>query len=678
MGHRHSALQARIRTLVVCAAACHAFTPLLRASGVQDPASLRELNLEQLGDVVVTSVSKQSDDLWQTAAAVSVLTADDIRRSGATSIPELLRLVPGVEVARLDTSHYSIGVRGFGEPFSKSLLVLVDGRNLYNQLFAGTYWAAEDLPIDDVERIEVIKGPGGTIWGSNAINGVINVITKGAGATLGARASIGTGSSEPAVASVRYGGGTEEGLSYRVFARAFNRGPQFHADGADFDKDWWATSGGFRIDRPAVVGGRLSIEGELSRGRHGQRVRVATFSSPWTGFVDDPVDTAGGHLLASWQRPAGGGEVEFQTYYTRTAWAAPHFEETRDTIDLDYHQRATIGRRNQLSWGAGFRWSAGAFGQTVPTLDFSPRDETERLGRLFVRDEFELVPARLFVTAGSTFEHNIYTGLELQPTARLLWRARPAQSLWGGITRAVRTPSRIERSVRAMSFSRTVQNIPAFLEIAGNDGFDAERVVSYTAGYRARLAPNFHLDASVFHNEHDDLVGFTQLPFVIRTTPSVHVVVPVPYANLVFGQSQGFEVVPDWRAASNWRLFGSYAFRRIDLRARPENVDPNAVLRYEGSSPAHLAHVRSRLDLPGRVEVDAGYRFVSALPFGGVERYHSADVRLGWRPLPSLELAVAGQDLLQPRHVEFGSESAAVAVTRRASFTLTWTRQGGQ
>jgi iron complex outermembrane receptor protein len=646
--------------------------PAGAAPPAQDTVPLRELSLEQLGEIVVTSVSKRVDDLWGTPAAVAVITADDIRRSGATSLPEVLRMAAGVEVARVDASHYSIGIRGFGEQFSKSVLVLVDGRNLYNQLFAGTYWPAHDVMLEDVERIEVIRGPGGTIWGGNAVNGVINVITRRAEATRGALVSVGGGTVDHGSAAVRYGG-AGRGLDYRVYAKAFLRGPQFHRDGSDFDDNWWLSQAGFRVDRASTGRGSLTLAGALNTGGHGQRVRVATFAPAATGIVDAPVDTSGGHLLARWDHRIAATDLQIQSYYDRTVWRAPHFAETRDTADVDVLQSARVAARHQLSGGGGLRWSAGPFSQTIETLDFSPDNQTDWLVSAFVRDEVHLLPDRLSVLAGTKIEHNSYTGLEWQPSARLLWRVRPTQTVWLAATRAVRTPSRIERSIQLSSLALTTP-LPAYLQIRGSDQFESERTVSYAAGYRVLAGAPLFVDLSVFVNEHRDLAGFSRLATQIVTSPGpLRAVVPLPYINAIDGTSSGFELAPEWRAAAAVRVSGSYAFRRIALEARPENIDAQAVPRYEGSSPAHLVRVQTRLDLPRRIELDAAYRYVSALPFRLVDAYHTTDLRLGWRPSPQLELSVTGHNLLQPHHLEFAHDPGPpVGIARSAAVQVVW------
>jgi iron complex outermembrane recepter protein len=672
MSHAHSCLGDLFRRRLASAAVAALWLCSDNVTA-QSTVELRELSLSELGAVVVTSITKEPEELWKTPAAVAVITAEDIRRLGATSLPDVLRSAPGVEVARADSSHWSIGIRGFGEQFSKSLLVLIDGRAIYNPLFAGTYWPAYDVMLEDIERIEIIRGAGGTIWGGNAVTGVINVITKGATATKGALASVTSGTVDDGIAAFRYGGGGD-GLDYRVWARGSLRGPQFHEDGVPYDDDWWMTQSGFRVERRGSTG-LFTLMGDASTGGHGQRVVIASYAPAGQRVVDDPVDTSGATLQARWAQRAGNTDVQVNTYYEHTDWRAPHFEEARHTFDVDYVQSGTVLPRQHLAWGGGARWSAGTFTQTVPTLTFDPSAQTHRLVSAFVRDEVELVTNRLYVHAGSQFEHNSYTGLELQPTARLLWRATPRHTAWLGAARAVRTPSRIERDVEATSFA-TLVPLPIFLRVQGSDAFEAERTVALSAGYRTLLGARLLVDITAYHNSHDGLASYASLAPIIETTPSpTRAIGRLPTINGVDGESGGFEVVPEWRPFRRWEMSGSYAYRHFDLRARPENADPNAVNRYEGSTPHHQVGVRSRLDLPLAFELDAFYRFVGALRFRRVDSYHSVDVRLGWRPAPRFDLSVTGHNLLEPHHFEIsGATGFSVGVARSVSVKLTWSQ----
>jgi iron complex outermembrane receptor protein len=412
------------------------------------PVPLRELSLEQLGSLEVTTVAKQPSEVWRTAAAITVLTQDDIRRSGATTLPEMLRLVGGVQVARNDSDHWSIGIRGLTSAFSKALLVLIDGRSVYTPLFGGVYWQVQETLLEDVERIEVIRGPGGTIWGSNAVNGVINVITRHSRDSTGGLVSAGAGNVDQGRVSVRYGASPSDALSYRLYATGSVRDEEYHPDGHDYD-EWRLAQAGFRLDLGRAGGETLRLQGDVYRGTMGDRVTIGSFTPPSQLRLEGSDNVSGGNVVAGWERelPAH-TSLRLQTYYDRTARHAIHFTEERNTVDVDLLLRTPFGHRHQVSWGAGARSSQSDFASKYQTVAFVPEDGNQRLASVYGQDEITLLPERLFATVGTKLEHNSYTGWEIQPSARLLWRAGTQETLWAGITRAVRTPSRFETEVR--------------------------------------------------------------------------------------------------------------------------------------------------------------------------------------------------------------------------------------
>jgi iron complex outermembrane receptor protein len=641
----------------------------------QKTPRLTELSLEQLGDIEVTTVSKRPEEVWRTAVAIHVITHEDIRRSGATSIPEVLRLAPGIEVARIDSDHWSIGVRGFGDQFSKSLLVLIDGRSIYTPLFAGMYWPAHDALLDDVDRIEVIRGPGGTIWGADAVSGVINIITKTAAETHGTMVSAGTGNIDRGAGALRYGGGNGRTFDYRVYGKGVSRGAEHHANGATFD-EWWTTQAGFRTDWTPGTGNTLTVQGDVSKGNHGQRVNATSYSPPAQVALDGHLDAVGVNVLARWQRDFTSGRgFRLQAYLDRTSWLAPHFGERRTTVDVDFLHHVTFGGRHTVTAGGGARISPSRFIQMIPTLDFTPNRQTDSVYSGFAEDEIALVRDRVWLTAGSKIERNNYTGLEVEPGARVLWTPRPGQSVWSAITRAVRTPSRIEDAIVATSYSQTT-TVPVFLRLNGNPDFDAERTIGYEAGYRARLATQTYLDIAAFHNRHRGLGSFGLGQIALEQTPlPLHAVVNVLYVNGVSGTSDGFELSPNWQPRAGWQLRGSYSYVRFDLANTPGSIDVNAVNRYTGSSPHHQVRLESLLNLPGGAEFDAAYRYAGALPAQKVAAYHTADARIGWMLRSGVELSIAGQNLLTPSHVEFGhSTGQPVGIARSVYMEVRWRR----
>jgi len=640
----------------------------------QSTGKLTQLSLAQLGNIEVTTVSKVPEEVRRTPAAVFVLTQDDIRRSGATSIPEVLRLVPGVEVARIDSDKWAVGVRGFGSRLSKSLLVLVDGRKVYTPLFGGVYWEVQDTLLEDIDRIEIIRGPGGTVWGANAVNGVINIITKSAEATRGTLVSTGGGNLDQGFVSVRFGAGNTGKLNSRVYAKGFTRGPQFHADGREFD-DWRMGQGGFRTDWNLRDQDSLTIQGDIYKGTVGNRLAVSTYSPPAINDVEKDADLAGGNLLARWQRVlASGAGFQLQAYFDRTNRTEANFAEVRDTFDLDFIHHRRWGRQNLIG-GVGTRFSASDTSQIVPTVEFSPAQFTDKKYSAFAQDEITIAQDRLWLTIGSKFLHNNSSGFEFQPSARLLWTPAPDHSLWASFARAVRTPSRVEEHIRFTAL--LLPSLPAFIRLTGDGGFTSEQMIGYELGYRSTVRPTLFVDFAAFYNDYDDLLSVeANTPFVELTPAPFKVVLPVLLRNGLFGHTTGAEIAPTWAPRDGWRLRGSYAFLHINLKNKPGSIDGSSARSIEGSSPRHQVVIQSLLDLPGNLNLDLAYRYVSALPAPAVRAYSTADLRLGWRVAGQLDLSLVGQNLLQPHHAEFGgSIGPLVGIKRSVYAKLTWTHE---
>jgi iron complex outermembrane receptor protein len=647
------------------------------AAGAQQPpapaSTLRELSLEQLGGLEVTTVSKLPAEVWRSAAAIAVLTQDDIRRAGVTTLPELLRLIPGVQVARLDSDHWALGIRGLTSSFSKALLVLIDGRSVYTPLFGGVYWQVQDTLLEDIDRIEVIRGPGGTIWGTNAVNGVINIITKNSRETAGALVSVGGGNVDQGRVGVRYGGSNGRGLSYRVYGTGSRRAAEHHTDGHPFD-DWSIAQGGFRIDATRRAGETFRIQGDGYKGRTGERVAVGSFAPPAALLIEGSDDVAGGNVLAHWERElAGGAGFRLQAYYDRTIRHAVHFEETRDTFDVDFLHRAPLGPRHQLAWGAGARNSASNVTELFPTLTVTPEDRAHRFASIFAQDEIAVMADRLWLTLGSKFEHNSYSGWEVQPSARLLWRPSSRETVWAAVTRSARIPSRIETDLMLTAFG--IPNPLAYILLAGSKDFDAETLVGVEAGYRRLLASQLYLDVTAFHNNYDGLAGFSPFAVTIEPAPIPHLQFKTSYQNAIDGTSDGIEISPDWRPSSWLRLKGAYSLLTIDMENRPGNTDAQNVALYEESIPRHQGSVQAALTLPGAVEVDYTQRFMGRLVTHDIPHYVTADARLGWQIGRGVTVAVAGQNLFAPNHVEFfRDEFAAVGIRRSVYASMTWRR----
>jgi iron complex outermembrane recepter protein len=641
---------------------------------------LKQLSLEELGNVEVVSVSKEPEQIWKTPAAIFVITQEDIRRSGATSIPEALRLAPGVEVARIDANHWSVAIRGFAGQFSKSLLVLVDGRSVYTPLFEGVYWDIPYVMLSDVERIEVIRGPGGTIWGSNAVNGVINIITKPGKETRGSLATLGSGSIDQATGAFRYGASVGHDLDFRVYGMGGIRGPEFHPDSNEFD-NWRLGQVGFRADWKLGDRDTFTFQGDSYNGISGESVFLSSFTPPAETPVDDKTYVSGGNLLARWQHTSSeGSDFQVQAYFDRTNRQDLELGETRDTFDVDFVQHLRIHSDQQLTWGMGARVSPSNFIQTSQGVDFLPHKQVDSIYSGFVQYEFPIVSDKLTATIGTKLEHNNFSGFEWQPSGRILWTPKPHQSVWGAVTRAVRTPSRLDQDVQFAILVQSAPPPPVYFLIQGNPRLKSEQLVGYEAGYRTEIGKNFYVDFTAFYNNYDNLQGYGA-PFAEEPVTPPVIFFVLPYANVILGHTLGTEIAPTWKIRSWWEVRATYSYLHMSLRDKQGIADTGGLLgSYMGSSPANMVSFQSLFNLPRHFEIDETYRFTSKLPAVAVPSYSTADVRLGWHTRlgddQNLEFSVSGQNLLQPHHLEFGGVDPppAVGIKRSIYGQVTWTR----
>ena len=637
---------------------------------------LTQVSLEQLGQIEVTTVSKEPVKATQIPAAIYVVTQQDIQRSGATSIPEALRLVPGVEVARIDSDTWSLGVRGFGNSLSRSVLVLIDGRSVYTPLFAGVYWQVQDTLLEDVERIEVIRGPGGTIWGANAVNAVINIITKNSKDTHGILVATGGGILDQGFANFRYGAGNNRGSDYRFYGKAFSRGHEFHSDGRAFD-DWQMGQAGFRTDWNPNKHDMFTLQGDLYNGDAGQRVGINSYFPPFATNVEGDAELSGGNLLGRWKRTFSiTSDIQLQTYYDRTNRAQANFAESRDTFDIDFMHHLTLPLRQDFLWGVGARVSSGNAAQIVPTVVFTPNHFTDNLFTGFVQDEISIARNKLSLTLGSKFLHESYSGFQVEPTARVLLTPHPRHTAWAAVTRAVRTPSRVEEDLQLTGM--LAPNPLTFYRVTGDRSFSAENLIGYEAGYRSLLTQHLYVDIATFYNSYDHLLSIEPgTPFSETSPAPPHAVVPILFRNGVRGKTSGFEIAPDWTPKVWWRLRGSYSYLHMDLKKRPGSLDSTTASTTDGSSPHNQIVVQSSFDLPKKFQFDQTFRYVSALPAQGVKAYQTADVQFSWRGIRSVAFSIVGQNLFQPHHPEFGGDPGSLVGIERSVFAkITW--QTGQ
>ena len=639
------------------------------------------MSMEDLMNLQVTSVSKRTQKVADAAAAIFVITQEDIRRSGATSIPEALRLVPGLEVARIDQNKWAIGSRGFNGRFDNKLLVLIDGRSVYTPLFSGVYWNVEDVMLEDVDRIEVIRGPGATRWGANAVDGVINVITKKAKSTQSAVVTAGAGTEERAAGGVRYGGKLGDNTYYRAYTKYFDWGPSAYPSGMTAHDGWDALRGGFRADWTPAGANSLTLQGDIYRTRFNETLTVASLSAPYSNTFPNDGKYSGGNILGRWNHTSEGSSMSLQMYYDNTT-ITDHslFGDHQNILDIDFQHGFHVGDSQQFVWGVGYR-SIRDKNNPSFTVSLQPNQVSLNQFSTFLQDEISLVDNRLQITLGSKFERNEFTGFEIEPNARLLWNLTPNQSIWTAVSRAVRTPALTEEGLRLNSqvippgTPANPSPLPAVVAVFGSHQFNSEDLLAYELGYRVQATSNLSLDISTFYNNYSNLrTAEPGAPFVEGSPAPTDIVIPFVAGNKMSGGTYGVELFADWKVVPKWRLVGSYSYLQMDIHKNKDSLDP-APDNPNGSSPRHQWYLRSSIDLPKHFEQDTTLRFVDQLPSLNVPSYYSLDAHLGWRPVTRLEFSIGGQNLLNNWHFEFMPDfvNTSPTVVKRSIFgSITW------
>jgi iron complex outermembrane receptor protein len=640
-----------------------------------DTPSLADLSLDQLVNLEVTSVSKKGTRLNRSPAAIYAVTYDDIRRSGVTSIPEALRLVPGLSVARINGSQWAISSRGFNDQYANKLLVMIDGRSIYTPTFAGVYWNAHDVVLEDLDRIEVIRGPGATLWGANAVNGVINIISKSARDTQGLLLSTLVGTEDQPNTSLRYGGRLGTNLHYRVFAKYFNREGLVDGTGRGTPDDWDVARGGVRLEWEPSEHHRLTLQGDYYRGTAREAANRVTLLPAATTPITPAGINQGGYALGRWTRKfSDRSDLALQTFYDYVQHGDADGRTFQHTYDIDLQHRFPAGQRNDIIWGAGYRFVADEI-PPASTIAWTPQSKRTHLFSAFLQDEITLVEDRLHLTLGSKFEHNDYTGFEVQPSGRLLWTPTERQTVWGSASRAVRTPSRFDRDARLnVAAFQPPFSPPMLVSLFPNPNATSEQLYAYEVGYRVEPTRRVSLDLAAFYNVYHDVVTF--VPGASRfefSPPPPHLLVgPLFSQNAVSGDTYGTEVSAQWLVTDYWRLIAGYTW--LHMRLRPDET-------LEKSSPQHQFHLRSYLDLPHGWEFNGAAHYVDEImSFVGstvapIPAYVRLDLGVSWRPTRSLELGLWGQNLLDGQHPEFSSHKTTLIseVPRGVYGRVTWT-----
>lgn len=631
--------------------------------------NLADATLEQLLQTPVTSVSKKEQTLGNTAAAVFVIHPEDIRRSGAVNIPDLLRMVPGVNVARIEANTWAISIRGFNSLFSNKVLVLIDGRTVYSPLFSNVFWDQVDLPLEDIERIEVIRGPGATVWGANAVNGVINILTRSSRDTQGGLLSAGGGTEQHGVGTIRYGGPLGRAGSYRAFARFTDAGSSSFA-GGDAGDGLRRIQGGFRSDWDLSPRDSLMVEGDLFDNT-GTRLRSPSFISlpgVTNALFRETILGRGGSLLARWDRVLkNGSQISLQGFYDDYDRRELGVRYQLHTVNFDFQQHLAAGSRHDVVWGLGYRatFSDMPPGQPIAML---PPSRADSLFSAFVQDEIRL-SSSVWFTAGSKIEHNPYTGFEYEPSIRVDWAPARRHTLWAAVSRAIRQPSILENAVRmGLATVPLGPSATEVFELQGNPEGKAERFYDLELGYRAEISPRMSFDLSAFSGLYRGLITTgTQPVRPLQSPAGFTLLVPQTFFNDARAHTYGGELSTNWQVTPRWRLLAGYSYLQVHV------VNYSAV---QGTNPVHGAQLRSLLNVTPNLEFDNSLYYAENAPQGAgrTSRDVRWDTRLGWRLGESLELSVTGQNLLRPQTLEFSDSVSVIAtqVERSIFGKITW------
>ena len=621
-----------------------------------------DMDITQLMQMKITSVAKKTQNLSDAAAAIYVVSGDDIHRSGVTSIPEALRMVPGLQVARIDANKWAITSRGFNGNFANKLLVMIDGRTVYSPSFAGTYWDAQGTMLDDIDRIEVIRGPGATVWGANAVNGVINIITKKVQDTQGGLVSAGTGNHEQFVGGTRYGAKFGES----VYGRAY---VTYHAQDSfvlyeteqDASDDWDSLRGGFRLDGEYGDKNSWTVQGDIYSNNENQILYpVWSSTMPYISQVDDDFKSSGWNILSRWQKKISATDSwTIQTYYDYTERDEAILKQTHKTFDFDLQHACLLGERNSMVMGLGYRSITSDYENTF-SFTINPAHGSYDLFSAFIQDEITLISDQLWFTLGTKWEHNDFTGHEIQPNGRLLWKMTDKQRIWAAVSRAVRTPAQFEIGGNlVVGVDPTSPPFPRVVSMSANSDYDAEELIAYELGYRWLPMANLSFDLTLFYNDYEQL----QSPGA-ATSPTISI------ENIMQGSTHGVEFLANLKPFDWLEFQMGYTYLKIDLDIDATSAKPNLDDITSEISPQHQASLRTTVDINENIQFNLLMRYVGELQSSKnitsrkdiqVDEYIALDATISWKPKKNIELMLVGQNLLDDAHLEYASEFATLS-----------------
>lgn len=640
------------------------FSPLILAQSFSDMA---ELDISDLMYLEVTSVSKKSQKISEAAASIYVLTQDDLQRSGTNSVPEALRMVPGLSVAQLDANKWAISARGFNHLYANKLLVLIDGVSVYSPLFSGVHWEAQDLPIENIERIEVIRGPGATLWGANAVNGVINITTKRAKNTQGVHISQRLGTNDKTITSGRYGGEIGRRGHFRVFTKIRQTRANVNADGSDAADDWEQARTGFRADWQQGDNDSFTLQINHYQGESGETLSFPVNPLPWGGgdstqTVNDVMRTSGSNILARWTHTFDNSEITAQTYAATQRRTESIFHEQYKTVDVEIQHRFTLFKYQEIIWGGGYRMMKG---HTTGSKIYSFEHETHSMGlsNLFIQNEFTVIPNQLKTITGIKIEKNDFTNNEIQPNARIIWTPTPHQSYWTAISQAVRTPSMNDSYALISSGVQPADPVSGFPEmlisLKGNPNFKSEKLIAYEVGLRLHPIDALTFDASVYYHDYSYLQGVSYNGNSDANNDTFIDTVNLSFNNKQKGSAKGLEVSAHWQPYIRWRLLAGYSFLDLNLT----EAGSTTVETQEQESPKHQFQLRSYFDINHDMQFNTILYHVSNIKIRdavikknqNIPSYNRLDVNIAWQANKTIKLTSGINNMLQKQHAEFGS-----------------------
>lgn len=634
----------------------------------QDPKKVPDvtnMTMEDLMNMQVTSVSKRAQKVADAPAAIFVITQDDIQRSGARNIPELLEMVPGLEVARIDENKWAIGSRGFNGRFDDKLLVLIDGRSVYTPLFSGVYWDVQDVMLEDVDRIEVIRGPGATLWGANAVDGVINIITKKAKDTQSALVKAGGGDEEITADGVRYGGQVGDKGYYRAYVKGFEFASSTSMTGLNAYDGWNQESGGFRSDWTLTPADSLTVEGQMYGSRNGETLTVPTLTAPsYSATYLNTGNYSGGSVLTRWNHSFSDSSISLQAYFDRTNFADPHlFVDHESVYDLEFQHDFHVGNSHNIVWGAGYR-SIQDRSDASFTVAVNPSQGQYNQFNAFFQDEIGLLDGRLRLTLGSKLDHNDFTGFEYEPNVRLLVNLGANQSVWGAVSRAVRTPAITEEglqlNVAVVPPGALGNPLPILEQVQGSHSFKSEDLLAYEVGYRVQATKTFSADIAAFYNDYSNLrTAEPGAPGTVGNPPTA-VVFPLIAENKMSGGTYGIEPFFNWKVLPIWKVYANYSYLQMNIHKNANSLDTTPDLP-NGINPKNQAYFQSSFDLPKHIEQHLSVRYVEKLPSYNnpsspdynIPSYTTLDAGVRWTPVRGVTLGFDGLNWLDNRHIEF-------------------------